>query len=220
MEIMGIVITEEIIKITGIIIALLVAIIGHEIMHGLVAHKFGDNTAKDLGRLSPNPIVHIDPVGSILLPAILFFAGSSFLFGWAKPVPINMRTVIINRGTNGAIMVALAGIAYNFSLAIIFAIIYNMLDKPIDAIDFFIHNLVFQLVLLNTILGFFNLWPIPPLDGSQALKYFAIGNGWNGTAKWLDKVYPYGMFILIAIIATPLGNIFFAPIKWLLQILL
>lgn len=210
----------EIIKAISIIIALLVAIIGHEIMHGWVAHRFGDNTAKELGRLSPNPIVHIDPIGSILLPAILFLTSAPFLFGWAKPVPINMRTVIANRGTNGAIMVTLAGITYNFSLAIIFAIIYHMLDEPKTIIDLFINSLVLQLVLLNTILGFFNLWPIPPLDGSQALKYFAAGNGYRGVVTTLDKVYPYGMFILIAIIATPLGNIFFAPVIWLLQILL
>jgi Zn-dependent protease len=211
---------EEIIKASGMIIALLIAIIGHEIMHGWMAHKFGDNTAKDLGRLSPNPIVHIDPVGSILLPAVLFLTSSPFLFGWAKPVPINMRTVIANRGTNGAIMVTLAGITYNFSLAIIFAIAYHIYGEPHSMVENFIHNLLFQLVLINTVLGFFNLWPIPPLDGSQALKYFAMGNGWRSIVLWLDKVYPYGMFILIAIIATPLGNIFFAPAKWLLQILL
>jgi len=203
-----------------IIIALLVAIIGHEIMHGWVAYKFGDNTAKELGRLSPNPIKHIDPVGSILLPAMLFFSGTGFIFGWAKPVPINMRTVIANRGTNGAIMVTLAGITYNFSLAIIFATIYHIYGEPNGDMETFIHNLLFQLVLINTVLGFFNLWPIPPLDGSQALKYFAMGNGYRGIVTALDKIYPYGMFILIAIIATPLGNIFFAPIKLLLQILL
>lgn len=217
---MEMVATKEIIEAIGIIIALLIAIIGHEIMHGLVAHKFGDNTAKDLGRLSPNPIVHIDPVGSILLPVMLFLAHSPFLLGWAKPVPINMRTVIANRGTNGAIMVTLAGITYNFTLAIIFAIAYHIYGEPNSGVETFVHNLLFQLVLINTVLGFFNLWPIPPLDGSQALKYFAIGKGWRGVVLWLDKVYPYGMFILIAIIATPLGNIFFAPVKWLLQILL
>lgn len=215
---------NDFIKPVAIIIALLVAIIGHEIMHGWVAYKFGDNTAKNLGRLSINPIKHIDPVGSILLPAVLFLtSGTHFMFGWAKPVPINMRTVIANRGTNGAIMVTLAGIAYNFSLAIIFAIIYHMYGEPqttLDIFNIFINYLVLQLVLINTVLGFFNLWPIPPLDGSQALKYFALQNRWNGVVAALDKVYPYGMFILIAIIATPLGNLFFAPVKWLLGILL
>jgi len=99
----------EIIKIISMIIALMVAIIGHEIMHGWVAYKYGDNTAKSLGRLKINPLVHIDPVGSILVPGMLFFSGAPFIFGWAKPVPININTVMRNGGAGAAVAVSLAG---------------------------------------------------------------------------------------------------------------
>ena len=108
----------EPIQIVAMVAALAVAIIGHEIMHGFVAYKYGDMTAKYEGRLSVNPIVHIDPIGTIVVPLLLFVAGSPFLFGWAKPVPVNIWTVIRNGGYNGAIAVALAGIAYNLILAV------------------------------------------------------------------------------------------------------
>jgi len=83
----------EILKLAAMVVALIVAIVGHEIMHGWVAFKYGDHTAKDLGRLSINPLIHIDPVGTLLLPAVLYFTGAPFIFGWAKPVPVNMHTV-------------------------------------------------------------------------------------------------------------------------------
>jgi len=206
----------EIVKIIAIILALLLAIIGHEIMHGWTAYRFGDNTAKNQGRLSINPIKHIDPIGSLLLPGFLFVVGSPFLFGWAKPVPVNMYTVIANRGTKGAIGVSLAGISYNFALVAIFAFIYSMMGEPSSLLGIFISIFIMQSIIINAVLGFFNLWPIPPLDGSQALRYFAQGKGWNGLVAWLDKVYPYGMFILIAIIATPIASYVFKPLIWLL----
>lgn len=207
----------EIIKILATILALLISIIGHEIMHGWTAYRFGDNTAKNLGRLNINPIKHIDPVGSIILPGFLFIVGSPFLFGWAKPVPVNMHTVIANRGTKGAIGVSLAGISYNFVLVAIFAFIYSMIGEPSSIVGIFVSIFIIQSIIINAVLGFFNLWPIPPLDGSQALRYFALGNRWYSIVAWLDKVYPYGMFILIAIIATPIASYLFKPISWLLS---
>ncbi len=206
----------EIVKIIAIILALLLAIIGHEIMHGWTAYRFGDNTAKNQGRLSINPIKHIDPIGSLLLPGFLFVVGSPFLFGWAKPVPVDMHTVIRNRGTKGAIGVSLAGISYNFALVAIFAFIYSMMGEPSNLLGIFISIFIMQSIIINAVLGFFNLWPIPPLDGSQALRYFALGKKWYGMVAWLDKVYPYGMFILIAIIATPIASYVFKPLLWLL----
>jgi len=122
----------EILKIVASIIALAVAIIGHEIMHGWVAYKYGDNTAKSQGRLSINPIVHIDPVGTILIPAMLYFMHAPFLFGWAKPVPVNIATVIRRGGLNAAIAVALAGITYNLVLAGFFATILATCWKFVD----------------------------------------------------------------------------------------
>ncbi|MBN2721727.1 MAG: site-2 protease family protein [Campylobacterales bacterium] len=206
----------EIVKIIAIILALLLAIIGHEIMHGWTAYRFGDSTAKSLGRLSINPIKHIDPIGSVVLPGFLFVVGSPFLFGWAKPVPVNMHTVIANRGTNGAIGVALAGISYNFTLMTIFAFIYSIMGEPSSLLGIFVSIFIVQSIIINAALGFFNLWPIPPLDGSQALRYFAMGKKWYGFVAWMDKIYPYGMFILIAIIASGAASYLFKPLLWLL----
>lgn len=156
----------EPIQIVAMVAALAVAIIGHEIMHGFVAYKYGDMTAKYEGRLSINPIVHIDPIGTIVVPLLLFVAGSPFLFGWAKPVPVNIWTVIRNGGYNGAIAVALAGIAYNLILAVSASFLL-----PIAPEGSFASQLLFYLVLYNVVLAVFNTWPIPPLDGSNALGF-------------------------------------------------
>ena len=101
------------------IIALMIAIIGHEIMHGYIAYRYGDTTAKNAGRLNINPLVHIDLVGSILVPLVLFLGHAPFLFGWAKPVPVNMMTVLQRGGYGAAIAVSLAGIIYNLFCACI-----------------------------------------------------------------------------------------------------
>ncbi len=215
---------EIIIEKAPIILAFLIAIIGHEIMHGYSAYKLGDNTAKALGRLSINPLKHIDPIGSLLVPSLLFASGANFLFGWAKPVPINMHTVMKNGGENGAIKVSLAGIAFNFSLVAVFSLIYLLLgaipEDNHDALTSFIVMFVVYSIIINAILGFFNLWPVPPLDGSQALKYFAMKHKWYNLVVWMNKLAPYGFFILIALIATPLSKYLFAPIYWLISKLL
>ncbi len=129
----------EPLEIAAAILALLIAIIGHEIMHGWVAYKYGDTTAKHQGRLSINPLIHIDPFGSILVPLMTYFipmllgAPSGFLFGWAKPVPINTHTVIRNGGYNAAMQVSLAGIAYNLFLATLSSVILVSLEQPTEA---------------------------------------------------------------------------------------
>ncbi len=211
----------------AIILAFAMAIIGHEIMHGYTAYKLGDNTAKSLGRLSINPLKHIDPVGSLIVPGLLFISGASFLFGWAKPVPVNMNTVMRNGGENGAIKVALAGITFNFFLVAIFSIIYmiinnntilnNFQTEGFETIVQFVYSFIIQSIIINAVLGFFNLWPIPPLDGSQALKYFAMKHKWYSLVVWINKLAPYGFFILIAIIATPVSKYLFLPIYWLIS---
>lgn len=206
----------EIIRITGIALAFIIAIVGHEIMHGYTAHKLGDHTAKALGRLSINPIKHIDPIGSLLVPGVLFAIGAPFIFGWAKPVPVNMHTVMQNGGENGAIKVSLAGVTFNFLLVAIFSLIYLFLDSPSNIFETFFNTFVAYSIIINAILGFFNLWPIPPLDGSQALKYFAMKHKWYNLVVWINKLAPYGFFILMAIIATPLSSYLFMPIYWLI----
>jgi len=210
----------EIIKLITMIIALAVAIIGHEIMHGWVAYKYGDNTAKSLGRLKLNPLVHIDPVGSILIPGMLFFSGAPFIFGWAKPVPINISTVMRNGGANAAVAVSLAGITYNFVLAALCAALFPLFAHPTSAFEAFMALLLYQSVLINVLLGVFNLWPIPPLDGANAIRYMAEGLQWKSFAAFYDKIYPYGMLILMAVLFTPVSNILFEPVSWIVKWLL
>lgn len=212
---------NEIIKIVATILALAIAIIGHEIMHGYMAYRYGDTTAKDAGRLSINPLVHVDPVGTIILPALLFFSGAPFLFGWAKPVPIYIRTVIKNAGYRGAINVSLAGIYYNFTLAIVASIFLKYMDLGAigSYFELFITYFILQSLIYNVVLGVFNLYPIPPLDGSHALSYFAAWNRWEPIVKFYESIERYGMVILILLIATPASQYFFAPIRYIVNFL-
>ena len=213
---------SEILKIIATVLALAVAIIGHEIMHGYMAYRYGDNTAKYAGRLSINPLVHIDPIGTIIVPAVLFFSGAPFLFGWAKPVPIYIREVIRNGGYKGAINVSLAGIYYNFGLALVASVMLKYVDfDSIDSLfEYFLILFIFQSLIYNVVLGFFNLMPIPPLDGSHALSYFAEWNRWDGIVRFYDSIERYGMVILILIIATPASQYFFAPVKYIIDMLM
>jgi Zn-dependent protease len=205
----------DLFKALSIIIALMIAIIGHEIMHGYVAYRYGDNTAKYEGRLSINPITHIDPVGTIVVPLLLFISGAPFLFGWAKPVPVNMWTVIRNGGYNGAIAVSLAGIIYNLFMAVIASLLLGFMQN-----DGLLTMTLYYLVLYNVILAVFNLWPIPPLDGSNALGYLGRKFGSSAIDNFNEKVGRYGMIILIIIVATPLIKIFMLPAYILLSFLL
>ncbi|WP_458701275.1 site-2 protease family protein [Sulfurospirillum sp. 1307] len=212
---------SEIIQISASILALAVAIIGHEIMHGRMAYFYGDSTAKSAGRLSINPLVHVDPVGTIIVPALLFFSGAPFLFGWAKPVPIYIREVIRNGGYKGAINVSLAGIYYNFTLAIIASILLRFmnLDSVESYFELFIVYFVIQTLVYNVVLGFFNLLPIPPLDGSHAISYFSAWNGWDKIVDFYNYIERYGMIILVLIMATPLSKVVFYPIRYILNFL-
>ena len=211
--------TVDILEIIAIILALLLAIIGHEIMHGYVAYRYGDNTAKYQGRLSINPIVHVDIVGTIIVPAVLFFSGAPFMFGWAKPVPIFIPTVIRNGGYKAAIHVSLAGIAYNFTLALICAGVLSFfqdLHQVNSYIEYFVVYFFIQSLIYNVVLGLFNLYPIPPLDGSHALTYLGMIMGWDGLVRLYESMERYGMIILILFIATPLSHYFFMPIRYVI----
>lgn len=149
------------------IVVILYSVTIHEVSHGLMANSLGDNTAKNLGRLSLNPIKHIDLFGSVLLPLFLFFT-TGFVFGYAKPVPYNPNNLVDRKF--GPAKVALAGPLSNFILALLFGLTLRFVP------DTLISPLVFQLfsyiVLLNLVLGIFNMFPVPPLDGHWLLMTF------------------------------------------------
>lgn len=147
------------------IIALIASIIIHEMSHGYAANALGDPTARLQGRLSGNPLVHIDPLGSVILPALLYFSHAGFVFGWAKPVPYNPYNLTNQRW--GEALVALAGPASNFLLAGIFAAIVRL--APLFDFSQSFVAIAWYVVYINVLLGFFNLIPVPPLDGSKVL---------------------------------------------------
>jgi len=147
---------------------LIMSIVIHEVSHGFVAEYFGDNTARNAGRLTLNPLKHIDLFGSIFLPVILVLSHSPFLFGWAKPVPYNPNN-LRNRKW-GTIAVASAGVLANFSIAIIFGIIIRLTSNSALPDNFYFITSI--IVVINLALGIFNLVPIPPLDGSKILFSF------------------------------------------------
>lgn len=209
----------HILEIIAMVLALMLAIIGHEIMHGYVAHRYGDNTAKYEGRLSINPLVHVDLVGTIIVPAVLFFSNAPFMFGWAKPVPIYIPTVIRNGGYKAAIHVSLAGIAYNFACALVCAGVLSFFQDlhEVDSyIEYFFVYFFIQALIYNVVLGMFNLYPIPPLDGSHALTYLGIIMGWDALVRFYESIERYGMLILILFIATPLSHYIFLPIRYVI----
>jgi len=212
--------TEEILKIVASVLALLIAVIGHEIMHGWMAYRYGDNTAKKAGRLTINPIPHIDMVGSIIFPALLLILQAPFLFGWAKPVPVDIGTVLRNRGYWGAISVALAGVFYNLLLAIFTATILLSLEEPTDLWSAFIYLLLIKIVVINVVLAVFNLWPVPRFDGANALIYISLMFGTRKIYDLYMKLEPYSLVILAIILFSPLQEIFFQPTYLILQQLL
>jgi Zn-dependent protease len=151
------------------VIVLIVSVILHEIAHGWAANALGDPTAKLQGRLSLNPVRHVDPVGSILIPAVLVLTNSSFLFGWAKPVPYNpynLKKIGTGAAWNEAI-VGIAGVVVNFLIAGIFALLARAAFA--NGLETFA-GLASIIVIVNLSLGIFNLLPIPPLDGFTVLR--------------------------------------------------
>jgi Zn-dependent protease len=173
------------------VLPLVIAITFHEAAHGFVAHRLGDNTAWQLGRVSFNPLKHIDPFGTLVLPAILFLSHSPFLFGYAKPVPVNFRA--LRHPRLDMVWVALAGPATNIGLALVAAAAFHLLGlAPENTAQWFADNLKNALVI-NVVLAVFNMLPIPPLDGGRV----AVGLLPNALAIPLSRLEPYGMLILI-----------------------
>ena len=176
------------------VLPLIIAITFHEAAHGFVAHALGDNTAFERGRVSLNPLRHIDPFGTLILPAMLLLSHSPFLFGYARPVPVNFRA--LRNPRSGMVWVALAGPATNIALALSAAAAFHVLAfVPVSAAQWVADNLKNALVI-NVVLAIFNMLPIPPLDGGRV----AVGllPGW--LAVPLSRLEPFGMLILISIL--------------------
>jgi len=173
------------------VIPVLLAITLHEAAHGFVAHHFGDDTAWQLGRVSLNPLRHIDPFGTLFLPALLLSTHAPFLFGYARPVPVTFGRMR-NPGRD-MIWVAAAGPGMNLALATAAALLLHTVGfLPAGIAPWFLRNLV-NAININVLLAVFNLIPLPPLDGGRV----AVGILPNVLAAPLARLAPYGMWIVI-----------------------
>jgi len=194
------------------VIPIMFSIIFHEVAHGWMADRLGDPTARERGRLTLNPVPHIDPVGSILVPIVLMILPGKFLFGWAKPVPFNPNRFYqhINM-RKGTMWVAAAGPLSNLLLATISTVIYVLL------FNFFPNKVLLDFfgvaIFINILLGFFNMIPIPPLDGSKVL----MGILPREYDRFFFSIERYGFFILIGLMATGILNMLLYPVVWIVE---
>ncbi len=184
------------------IVILIMSVVVHEVSHGYMAYYFGDLTAKMSGRLTLNPLKHLDMFGSIIIPTIAYLT-TGFIFGWAKPVPYNpynLRNVKVAEP-----MVALAGPLANFSIALVFGLLLRFGVVPIN-----LSNPVGLIVLINIVLGTFNLVPIPPLDGSKIL-FGILPYNMMSVRTFLERNYFWLIFIFVFFVWK-----FFIPLIYLL----
>lgn len=198
------------------VVILLFSVVIHEVMHGWVALKFGDHTAERAGRLTLNPIPHIDPIGTILLPGatlllnVLYPGSAGFLIGWAKPVPVNPLNFSELR--KGELFVSLAGVTVNFALAVLAALLFHIFGD----MNYLIARVLVFAATINLTLGVFNLLPIPPLDGSKALMAVLPYN----LAREYERLSNYGIFIILFLlyfgIVGPILSFFITPLYMIL----
>lgn len=185
----------------------LFAITIHEAAHGYVARYFGDNTAWTLGRVTLNPLKHIDPIGTIAMPLLLYFATSgAFLFGYAKPVPVNFGQ--LRNPKRDMVWVALAGPASNFAQALLWALVLVVLAATGTQERFFV-AMAQAGILVNLVMWAFNLFPLPPLDGGRILVGLLP---WK-QAQWVSRIEPWGFFVVMAlVIAGVVGTLWLRPL--------
>ncbi len=195
-------------------IPILIAVIAHEVAHGYVAYKFGDPTAKLAGRLTANPLPHIDPIGTIAVPLLLILFGSPVLFGWAKPVPINPSYL---RGKRALLFVSAAGVVMNLFLAVISAVLIRLTIFLPTFIAAPLGSMLYYSVAINLMLMIFNLIPIPPLDGGHMLEEVLPIE----SKIALMRLEPYGMIIIAVLLFSGILNSFiFSTLTSLINILI
>jgi Zn-dependent protease len=205
------------------LIPLVVAIVLHEISHGWVANAFGDPTARDLGRLSPNPVRHVDPIGTVVLPLILAVSGAP-VFGWARPVP-----VVAQRMRNPRVhmmIVALAGPGMNLLLAMVAGIVLALVrpeGPPSGPAELFLLMNLFNFIAINLFLAVFNLLPIPPFDGGHVVEGLLPRRAARHYARLARFGFPLLIFLLLILpMLAPRANIVERvvrpPVEWLLRL--
>ncbi len=202
----------------AIIVALILSIVLHEMSHGYMADWLGDPTARLAGRLSGNPLVHIDPLGSVIIPGLLFFSGAGILFGWAKPVPYNPYNLTDQK--YGEAKVALAGPGMNILIAVIFGGLIQ-LATTLGLSNSFI-SLSYTIVYINVLLALFNLLPIPPLDGSKILISilpYSLAMKYRDLTNVMERYGFVATFIFIFIFISILWKPFSIIVKTLVGIL-
>lgn len=209
------------------VVPAILAITLHEAAHGFVALRFGDRTALEQGRVTLNPVKHIDPFGTILMPGLLVFLHAPFLFGYAKPVPVNFRA--LNNPRQDMVWVAAAGPASNVFMALAAGLLAHLaILLPQPAANWTILNLQ-NAILINVLLAVFNMLPLPPLDGGRV----AVGLLPNALALPLARLEPYGMPILLGLIfllplignqlgmdLNVIGWVLSEPVGWLINLVI
>lgn len=205
----------------AMIVALIISVIIHEMAHGYAANWLGDPTARLAGRLSANPLVHIDPMMSVILPGLLLLSGSPILFGAAKPVPYNPYNLRNQKW--GEAIVAVAGPLSNIVIAIVFAVIVRIAELGILGVSETFIQLSVQIIVLNIFLAFFNLIPIPPLDGSKILPKFlphSLQLKYDDFRSYFERNVMMGFAIVILLFVFFLSKPLYAATIWLTSLLL
>lgn len=199
-------------KIAAWVLPVLLAITVHEVSHGWVARRLGDQTASLLGRLSLNPLRHIDPVGTVLVPAIMLLLPGGFVFGWAKPVPVDARN--LRRPRVDMAWVAAAGPFSNLCMALLWALLAQVGSAIGGWAGAPLVYMAVAGIFINTILMVLNLLPLPPLDGGRV----AVGMLPDNLARPLARVEPYGIWILLALLFSGLlGGILWPVASWVIM---